>query len=178
MTCILQYSILYCYLRCLWRCVSLLIVRCGYIAKNITDTRTIMRTWQELYTVLLLARCPFRPFHQMTMMYRTTQAVVSRSYCRSNYMYAMMIHDGDDDDGTFAVSKYVAKSMLIRRWNARLVWGMQRQAASQIMATWRANAFLRSCQGSCGGGSACASSASGPALDDGRSYEYDLDSLD
>ena len=83
--------------------------------------------------------------------------------------------------GTFAVSKYVAKSMLIRRWNARLVWGMQRQAASQIMATWRANAFLRSCQGSCGGGSARASSASGPArpaLDDGRSYEYDLDSLD
>ena len=37
--------------------------------------------------------------------------------------------------GTFAVSKYVAKAMLIRRWNARLVWGMQRQAASQIMAT-------------------------------------------
>ena len=76
---------------------------------------------------------------------------------------------------------YVAKAMLIRRWNARLVWGMQRQAASQIMATWRANAFLRSCQGSCGGGSARASSASGPArpaLDDGRSHEYDLDSLD
>ena len=52
--------------------------------------------------------------------------------------------------GTFAVSKYVAKAMLIRRWNARLVWGMQRQAASQVMATsirtWRANAFLRSCQ--------------------------------
>ena len=35
--------------------------------------------------------------------------------------------------GTFAVSKYVAKAMLIRRWNARLVWGMQRQAASQIL---------------------------------------------
>ena len=90
--------------------------------------------------------------------------------------------------GTFAVSKYVAKAMLIRRWNARLVWGMQPQAASQIMmATWRANAFLRSGQGSCGGGSARASSASAgparPALDqclddDGRSYEYDLDSLD
>ena len=77
--------------------------------------------------------------------------------------------------GTFAVSKYVAKAMLIRRWNARIVWGMQRQAASQIMATWRANdAFLRSCQGSCGGGSARASSASGPArpaLDDGRFYK-------
>ena len=62
--------------------------------------------------------------------------------------------------GTFTVSKYVAKAMLIRRWNARFVWGMQRQAASQIMATWRANAFLGSCQGSCGSGSTRASSVS------------------
>ena len=46
--------------------------------------------------------------------------------------------------GTFAVSKYVAKAMLVRRWTARIVWGMQRQAAAQILATWRANAFLRS----------------------------------
>ena len=44
--------------------------------------------------------------------------------------------------GTFAVSKYVAKAMLVRRWTARIVWGMQRQAAAQILATWRANAFL------------------------------------
>ena len=28
--------------------------------------------------------------------------------------------------GTFAVSKYVAKAMLVRRWTARIVWGMQR----------------------------------------------------
>ena len=42
--------------------------------------------------------------------------------------------------GTFAVSNYVAKAMLVRRWTARIVWGMQRQAAAQIlMATWRAN---------------------------------------
>ena len=41
--------------------------------------------------------------------------------------------------GTFAVSKYVAKAMLVRRWTARIVWGMQRQAAAQILATWRAN---------------------------------------
>ena len=46
--------------------------------------------------------------------------------------------------GTFAVSKYVAKAMLVRRWTARIVWGMQRQAAAQILATGRANAFLRS----------------------------------
>ena len=44
--------------------------------------------------------------------------------------------------GTFAVSKYVSKAMLVRRWTARIVWGMQRQAAAQILATWRANAFL------------------------------------
>ena len=56
--------------------------------------------------------------------------------------------------GTFAVSKYVAKAMLVRRWTARIVWGMQRQAAAQILATWRANAFLRSrSQSAAAGGS-------------------------
>ena len=45
--------------------------------------------------------------------------------------------------GTFADSKYVSKAMLVRRWTARIVWGMQRQAdAAQILATWRAHAFL------------------------------------
>ena len=87
--------------------------------------------------------------------------------------------------GTFAVSQYVAKAMLIRRWNARIVWAMQRQAASNIMATWRANAFLRSCAG--GGSAHQHAPASAPddigdsaggfrALGDGSSY--DLNELD
>ena len=46
--------------------------------------------------------------------------------------------------GTFAVSKYVAKAKLVRRWTARIVWGMQRHAAARILSTWRASAFLRS----------------------------------
>ena len=53
--------------------------------------------------------------------------------------------------GTFAVwsslfmlDKYVAKAKLVRRWTARIVWGMQRHAAARILSTWRASAFLRS----------------------------------
>ena len=66
--------------------------------------------------------------------------------------------------GTFAVSKYVAKAMLVRRWTARIVWGMQRQAAAQILATWRANAFLRSrSQSAAAGGSPAVGAAVPPA---------------
>ena len=67
--------------------------------------------------------------------------------------------------GTFAVSKYVAKAMLVRRWTARIVWGMQRQAAAQILATWRANAFLRSrsAQSATAGGSPAVGAAVPPA---------------
>ena len=66
--------------------------------------------------------------------------------------------------GTFAVSKYVAKAMLGRRWTARIVWGMQRQAAAQILATWRANAFLRSrSQSAAAGGSPAVGAAVPPA---------------
>ena len=51
------------------------------------------------------------------------------------------------------MSKYAAKAMLVRkaRWTARIVWGMQRQAAAQMLATWRANAFLRSCSAAASG---------------------------
>ena len=66
--------------------------------------------------------------------------------------------------GTFAVSKYVAKAMLVRRWTARIVWGMQRQAAAQILATWRANAFLRSFSAAADGGSPAVDTAVPPAL--------------
>ena len=67
--------------------------------------------------------------------------------------------------GTFAVSKYVAKAMLVRRWTARIVWGMQRQAAAQILATWRANAFLRSrSQSAAAGGSPAVGAAVPPGL--------------
>ena len=65
--------------------------------------------------------------------------------------------------GTFAVSKYVAKAMLIRRWTARIVWGMQRQAAAQILATWRANVFIRS-RSAAAGGSPADDGAAGPPI--------------
>ena len=83
--------------------------------------------------------------------------------------------------GTFAVSKYVAKAMLVRRWTARIVWGMQRQAAAQILATWRANAFLRSrSQSAAAGGSPAVGAAVPPARALGMSTEVGilLDDLD
>ena len=53
--------------------------------------------------------------------------------------------------------------MLVRRWTARIVWGMQRQAAAQILATWRANAFLRSrSQSAAAGGSPAVGAAVPP----------------
>ena len=65
--------------------------------------------------------------------------------------------------GSSAVSKYVAKAMLVRRWTARIVWGMQRQAAAQILATWRANACLRSSRSAAAGGSPADGAAVPPA---------------
>ena len=79
------------------------------------------------------------------------------------------------------VSKYVAKAMLVRRWTARIVWGMQRQAAAQILATWRANAFLRSrSQSAAAGGSPAVGAAVPPARALGMSTEVGilLDDLD
>ena len=74
-----------------------------------------------------------------------------------------------------------AKAMLVRRWTARIVWGMQRQAAAQILATWRANAFLRSrSQSAAAGGSPAVGAAVPPARALGMSTEVGilLDDLD
>ena len=64
---------------------------------------------------------------------------------------------------------------------ASIVWGMQRQAAAQILATWRANAFLRSrSQSAAAGGSPAVGAAVPPARALGMSTEVGilLDDLD
>ena len=79
-------------------------------------------------------RAGTRRKHFLYLTYDDTRATYSAVHCWHDVLPLLVLQSMR---GTFAVSKYVAKAMLVRRWMTapRIVWGMQRPAAAQILAT-------------------------------------------